>query len=103
MKMAIFCLTCANSKEADKISKALLEKKLVVCSKRFPVSSIYRWKGKINSSKEVMVLYESVEENFDKVEEEVRKLHSYETFVLFSLPVNKTTKSVKDWLKEETN
>ncbi|MEK7559659.1 MAG: divalent-cation tolerance protein CutA [Patescibacteria group bacterium] len=101
MKMAIFLLTCADDKEADKISKVLLEKKLIACAKKLPVNSSFWWKGNIDKANEVLVLFESIEENFKKVEEEIRKIHSYETFVLFSLPVSQTTKAVEDWLKKE--
>lgn len=101
MKMSIFLLTCADEKEADRISQVLLEKRLVVCAKKFPASSSFWWKGKIDKSNEIVLLLESIEANFKKVEKEVRKLHSYETFVLFSLPVNQTTSDVESWLKKE--
>lgn len=103
MKMAIYYLTCADDGEADRILKVLLEKRLVACAKKLPVSSAFWWKGKIDNAKEVLVMYESVEENFDKINAVVKKLHSYKTYVLFSIPVNKTTKEVEDWLKKELN
>ena len=101
MKMAIFYLTCADDREADKISKALLEKRLVACAKKLPVSSAFWWKKKLDNEKEVLVMFESMEENFDKVNKEIKKLKSYETYVLFCLPVGKATKDVEDWLKKE--
>jgi len=101
MKMAIYYLTCTNNREANKISKTLLEKRLVACAKKLPVSSMYRWKGKIDNAKEIVVILESVEENFDKINAEVKKLSSYETPMLFSIPVSKTTKEVGDWLRKE--
>lgn len=101
MKMAIYYLTCANNREADKISKALLEKRLIACAKKLPVFSMFRWKGKIDNAKEIVVMLESIEENFDKINQVVKKLSSYETFILFSVPVSKTTKEVEDWLRKE--
>jgi len=101
MKMAIFILTCADKKEADKIGNVLLKKKLIACAKEFPVSSSFWWKGKIDNAQEVILMMDSIEENFEKVNKEVKKLHSYETFVLFSLPVGQITKGVEDWLKKE--
>lgn len=98
--MNILLLTCANEKEADKITHALLEKHLVVCIKKMPVSSSFLWKGKIGSAKEVLLLMESIESKFDKIENEVRKLHSYEAFVLVSLPVTKMSAGVANWIKE---
>lgn len=99
--MAIFYLTCPNEEEADKISKVLLDKRLVACAKRFPVKSKSWWKGKMGSADEVLVSYETVEENFEKVNSEVKKLHSDETYVLYSVAVSKTTKKVEDWTKKE--
>lgn len=66
-----------------------------------PVSSSFLWKGNIESSNEVLLLMDSIEENFEKINKEVRKLHSYETFVLTSLAVNQTTKEAESWIKEE--
>ena len=100
MKMAIYYLTCSDDWEADKIAKSLLIKKLIVCAKQLPVSSKSWWKGKLTEDKEILLTMESVEENFAKIEKEIKKLHSHETFVLYSIPA-KTTKKVEEWIKEE--
>lgn len=101
MKICLLYLTCANEEEAAKISQALLEKKLAFCIKKAPVSSAFLWKGKINSSSEILLIMDSLEENFEKVRKEVAKLHSYETFVLVSTPVTQTTEGVKEWVRQE--
>lgn len=101
MKMVVLYLTCANDDEADKISQSLLEKKLVVCAKKLPVASSFWWKGKIEKENEILLLLETKEELFDEIEKEVKKLHSYETFVLVSLPITKASKGVEEWMKEE--
>ena len=100
MKMTILFLSCANKKEADLIVESLLKKKLIACAKRTPISSAYRWKGKIESGCEVLLLMETVEEKFDAIEREVGTLHSYETFVLLSVPVNRVSKGVEKWMRE---
>lgn len=101
MKICILFLTCANSKEADKISKTLLEKKLIICAKKVPVTSSFLWKGKIGNANEVLLIMDSIEENFKKIKKEIVKLHSYESFVLFSSLVSQTTKEVRDWIEQE--
>lgn len=101
MKICVLYLTCANDNEADKISEILLKKKLIVCAKRFPVSSSFLWEGKIDKTKEVMLVMDSIEENFNKIEEEVAKIHSYKTFVLLSSPLTKTTAKVSRWMKKK--
>lgn len=101
MKIAVYFLTCKDDFEAENISKVLLEKKLVACSKKFPVNSSFWWKNHIDNAIEVVVMFESIEKNFDKIEKQVKKLSSYETYILFSIPVSKTTKGVERWLKKE--
>lgn len=100
MKMVLLFLPCVNNKEAEKISQSLLEKHLIVCAKKTPVSSTFFWKGEIDKANEILLIMESVEENYEEIEKEVRKLHSYETFVLSAISVIKYSKGVEDWLKE---
>lgn len=122
-------LTCADEKEASEITRSLLVKRLVVCAKQIPVTSDYWWEGealrskssyakatedtlhrpsrryakegKIKHSDEVLLVMESREDLFDKVEKEVAKLHSYDTFVLESIPISKISEKAASWLKKE--
>lgn len=100
MKMILLTVPCKDDKEAAKVAQKLLEKKLIVCAKRMPVKSTYFWKGKIENDSEVLLILESVEKNFSKIEKEIRKIHSYETFVLTAVPVLKYSKGVKKWMEE---
>lgn len=95
-------LACADKGEADKVVNALLVKHLIACGKQIPVSSDYLWQGKIKSSKEVLLLMESKMDLFDKVEQEVKKLHSYDTFVLEAVSVDNISARACKWLKENT-
>lgn len=99
--MTILYLVCPSEEETDKISDVLLEKRLVACAKKLPVKSIFRWKGKLNKADETLLLLETEDRFFDAVESEVRKLHSHKTFVLVSIPVERTSAGVTEWLKEE--
>lgn len=98
MKMTLLYLTCKDNAEADMISTSLLEKKLVVCAKKLPVSSSFLWKGGIDKSDEILVLLETDERLFDEIEAEIKKLHSYETFILASLPITRVSKGVEEWV-----
>lgn len=101
MKLCVLFLTCANEKEADKIISILLKKKLVFCVKKHAVSSSFLWHGEIDSYSEVLLIMDSLADNFEKIDKEVSKLHSYDTFVLMALPVVKTTRRVKNWVRDE--
>lgn len=101
--MILLFLACADDKEAERISQSLLKKHLIVCAKKTPVSSAFFWQGKIDKANEVLLVMESVEEKYEEIEKEVRKLHSYETFVLSAIPVIKYSKGAEGWLKEGLN
>lgn len=99
-----FCqlwLTCADKKEADKIADTLLAGHLVACAKQIPVSSDFRWQGKIEHSDEVLLVMESREGLFDQIDAEVKKVHSYDTFVLEAVPITRISKNAATWLKSE--
>jgi periplasmic divalent cation tolerance protein len=94
-------LTCKDKAEADKIANTLLVKQLIACARQVPVKSDYRWQGKIDSSKEVLLMMEGRLDLFKKVEAEVSKLHSYDTFVLSATPIDKLSKKAEGWLAHE--
>ena len=94
-------LTCADRAEAEKIADALLDKHLIACAKFLPVDSKYWWRGKLEAAKETLLLMESVVDNFEKIEAEVAKLHSYDTFVLKQIPITNLSKKARTWLEQE--
>ncbi|MDO9028149.1 MAG: divalent cation tolerance protein CutA [Candidatus Roizmanbacteria bacterium] len=101
MKPCLLFLSCKNIKEADKISDKLLREKLIVCAKKISINSSYLWKNKIESAKEVLLIIDSVEENYEKINQEIKKLHSYKTYTLFMTNINKTNKETITWFKKE--
>jgi periplasmic divalent cation tolerance protein len=102
MKLITLFLTCANRTEADKIAAKLLDDKLAACVRQAAVASDYLWKGKTEHSEEVLLIIESIEDKFDKIEAVVRQLHSYETFVLTAYPVLRASEGVERWVKGST-
>lgn len=99
-----FCqlsLTCKDKKEADKIKNALLVKHLAACVRQMPVTSDYLWQGKVEHEDEIMLVMESRLDLFEKVEAEIAKHHSYDTFVLEATPVSRLSKKASSWLEGE--
>lgn len=93
-------LTCSNRQEAEKIADAFLNKRLIVCAKFVPVESKSWWKGKIETNQEILLLMESTAGNFEQIEAEVAKLHSYNTFVLKQFSVTHISAKAKEWLQD---
>lgn len=100
MKLTLFYLTCADQKEADTIATMLLEKHLVACIKMMPTHSKYLWEDKLETASEVFMVMEGEESKFGAIEAEVRKLHSYDTFVLMATEVKYASAGVMQWIKD---
>ena len=98
MKPCLLFLSCKDIEEAGKISHCLLEKKLIVCAKKIPISSSYLWKSKIESAKEVLLIMDSTEENFEKIDKEISKIHSYKVYNLLLVKVDKINSKSLKWL-----
>lgn len=99
MKFCYTYLTC-DAKQADELIDALLQKRLIVCAKKIPVSGAYWWEGSIEKADEIMLVMESAEEMFDDIEALCTQMHSYDTFVLTAVPMVKVSKGAEAWLRK---
>jgi periplasmic divalent cation tolerance protein len=95
--MTLIYITTKNKPEAKKISKHLLNKKLIACANIHPVESMYWWKGKIEEDKEIVIIAKTTEQNFKKVETEIKKLHSYDIPCILRIPTE-SNKEYQDWV-----
>lgn len=93
-------LSCGSWQEAQKIADSLLEQRLVACVEFFETQSKYHWQGGLDTANEIKLIMHSTAQLFDTVETEVKKLHSYEIFVLQAIPVTHISREAKQWLKE---
>ena len=65
--MTLIYITCKDEEEAVKISKHLLEKRLIACSNMHPIRSMYWWQGKIQDEKEFVIIAKTVNKNYNKI------------------------------------
>ena len=101
MGILIF-VTCKNSAEARKIALALLRKRLAACANIVPkIESHYWWKGKIEKSKEALLILKTRKALHGKIEAEIRKLHSYELPAIESIETT-ASKEIEEWIERET-
>ncbi len=98
----VVLVTCASQREAQKIARALVEKRLAACGNVFPadVKSIYRWKGKINTARETLLILKTTRKQFAKLEREIRGLHSYDVPEIIAIPVVAGSAPYLQWVSE---
>ena len=102
MKYVQIITTTDKIKIADKITNSLLKKKLASCVQRLPIQSTYRWKGKIENSKEFLLLIKTKKSLYKKVEKEIKANHDYEVPEILEIPITNGNKAYLNWLNSET-
>jgi uncharacterized protein involved in tolerance to divalent cations len=95
-------LTCGSWQEAQRIADRLLEQRLVACVEFMEIKSKYWWKQSLEEAAEVKLIMTTASHLFDEVEAEVKKLHSYERFVLAEISLTNVSAGVAEWLKNNT-
>ena len=99
---ALVYVTAPSEEEARKMARELIEKKLAACANIFPISSLYRWKGKLQEEREVAMILKTSVERVEEVIRELRRIHPYELPCVLSLPVSKGLPEFLRWVEEET-
>ncbi|MGO9095012.1 MAG: divalent-cation tolerance protein CutA [Bryobacteraceae bacterium] len=93
---------CGSAEEAASIARALVERRLAACVNIVPgVRSVYRWKGAVEEAAEWLLVIKSSQALFDRLEEELRRMHSYETPEIVALPVVAGSAGYLAWLGAE--
>lgn len=93
---------CASAKEAKRIARDLVDKRLAACVNIIapPVQSVYRWKAKIQKAREYSLLIKTTKECFAAVERTIRELHSYEVPEIIAVPIVAGSRDYLAWLEE---
>jgi len=88
---------CRDEEEAQKITRTLLEEKLIGCANLFPIKSMYWWEGKIENTSEHITLLKTNDSLVEKVRQRVKEIHSYDVpaIIVINADVNK---EYLDWL-----
>jgi periplasmic divalent cation tolerance protein len=93
--------TTETIEQADKIAQHLVETKLAACVQiTGPIKSIYRWKGKVETTDEWLCLIKTRAILYNKIEAAIKKLHSYETPEIIAVPIIKGSKEYLNWLDD---
>lgn len=100
--MALIYITCASEEEAVKISRRLLDKRFIACANIHPIRSLYRWQGKMQDEKEFVVMAKTKHGIFNKIKQEVRKIHSYDVPCILKIDAEANEEYSK-WVDEELN
>jgi periplasmic divalent cation tolerance protein len=98
----VVLVTCRSAKEAERIARALVQARLAACGNilQSPVRSIYRWKEKIESAREFLLLIKTSRRRFSELKAAIKRLHSYEVPEIIALPIATGSQGYLSWLAQ---
>lgn len=94
---------CPDAATAERLARHLVSQSLAACVNQLaPVSSVYRWRGDVESAVEVPLLIKCTRERYPAVEQAIRELHPYEVPEIIALPVSVGFGPYLRWVADET-
>lgn len=95
--------TVPSEQVAETIARALLEERLAACVNVLPgVRSLYRWQGKVEDERELLLVMKTQAARYDELERRVRELHPYEVCEVLALDVAAGAAGYLGWVLQET-
>lgn len=98
----VVLVTCGSRKESRKIARALVKRRLAACVNEIaaPVRSVYRWKGKVETAEEFLLLIKTTKRRFAGLRAAILELHGYDVPEIIALPVVEGSRAYLDWIAE---
>jgi periplasmic divalent cation tolerance protein len=98
----IVLVTCPSLALARKIARAVVQTRLAACVNlvHSPVESFYTWKGKLEKAREYLLVMKTSAKRLTELENEVKRLHSYDVPEFIALPITEGSKKYLSWLQE---
>ena len=102
-KVLIVLVTASGQKEAETIGQAVVKEKLAACVNILSsVTSIFRWQGKVQKSREALLILKTTERRYRALERLIRAKHSYDVPEIIALKLERGLSQYTAWVEQET-
>jgi len=97
-------VTTPDLKTARKLIQVVVNARFAACGNLVPgIESHYWWQGKLERSKEVLVLFKTTSNHLKSLEALILKNHPYDTPEIIALPLASGNARFLDWITKETD
>ena len=94
----ILC-TCPDSEIAEQLANVLVDQHLAACINIVPgLTSVYRWQGKVEKDKEVLLLIKTSRDRYAALESAIQQHHPYELPEVLAVTVDDGSPDYLRWL-----
>lgn len=101
-----YCLiqtTAGSETEAEELAQLLVRERLAACVQVLPITSYYRWEGKISKDGEWLLSIKTRAACYQAVEKLIIANHAYETPEIIQLPVVDGSEDYLQWVDNSTD
>lgn len=98
----IVTTTTDNRANAEDMARMLIDRRLAACVQiTGPVTSVYRWKGEVEQTREWQCVIKSRADLFNDIAAVIRAVHAYETPEIIAVPIIAGSRDYLDWMATE--
>ncbi len=91
--------TTEKRQDAEKIAGILVDGKLAGCVQIVgPMTSVYRWKGRVETAEEWQCIIKSRHDLYGDIEKTIKSVHPYEVPEIIAVPLLKINRDYREWL-----
>ena len=100
-KYVVVLSTAGSARQAQRIAKLLLKRKVAGCVNLIPrIDSWYWWQGRIEHGKEFLLVIKTSSRHLNELGRLLKANHSYQTPELIALPIQWGDRSYLGWLDQ---
>jgi periplasmic divalent cation tolerance protein len=87
---------------AESLAETLIAERLAACAQVLgPVSSTFRWEGRIEQAEEWYCNLKTTDQRLPAVQQRIRELHPYDVPELIAFPISGGDPTYLDWIRTE--
>jgi periplasmic divalent cation tolerance protein len=95
--------TTGTAAGAEDLARGAVEARLAACAQiSGPVTSVYRWRGAVETAAEWQVLFKTTTHRYEALEAHLRAAHDYDVPEIIATPVVRGSADYLRWLETET-
>jgi periplasmic divalent cation tolerance protein len=100
MTNIIVYTTVGNNKEAEKLAKLIIDNNLGACVQLDEVKSYYKWKGKIENSREIKLSIKTCSRKYKGIQNLIINNSKYEIPEIIVVKINKGYDKYLNWMNK---
>jgi periplasmic divalent cation tolerance protein len=98
-------MTTTDSQEAARaLARSAVEARVAACAQiSGPIESVYHWEGEIEQAQEWTVVFKARALGYQRLEEHIKKHHSYEVPEIIATPISQGSPAYLSWVEENAS